>query len=243
MRGMGTIKTEHVLSLATRGYRFNVTTNGSKYGIMEQVRQNLRVQTFSNVDLTKKEVLKSVNFNYINTDYLISQKDFYFLMDFDMVSVENNLYSIFFYNIIKKLVNDRLSEIDNEEVNVRSVGTFSADAISNNIIITDIFLSNGAFITSIEIDFDYVNKYIDLSGLLSLINNRLENKDLVSIEITLTIDGRFDFSNEKYLFDLPMFINCHSMPNDSMYGNEDYLSIVDIFDDIYWNSDFNNFIK
>jgi hypothetical protein len=241
---MNGIQLLHVLNLATRGYRFNVSYDGSEYHITEQYKCGMNIKNNNKSVRNKTDVIKEIKFNFLGRDYIVPNiKEYeFFLTNNNMINNYSGQFNIFFHDTIKFIIGKYLRL---EKELVANVGIMNIDLRKNIVTFSDVFTDGGRFITSLDINIDFVNRYIDIVGLLFVLSKKIvkDRKKLYCVDIILNINNEFNSINDKYLFDLPMFFNCYSEIEDIIDSGEDYLSIYEVFSDKYWEGNFANFIR
>lgn len=253
----GLCNSESILSIFDRNYRFSVSRNIKGFSFTESIRNPYgnNKMNIGSLSQDKEGIINVIDYSRLDKEYKLSNQVEYefFIKDVRTINKDFKLYKIFFYNVIREMIWERIKETqtfdgykipDSLEINlVDTVNFMSIDIPSRMVNFDEIHYSYGRFNDSISIDFEFANKYIDLDKLINLVNSGIENKELIEIEMSLHAHRNFKDNRDDYLFDLPIFMNCHSDPIDPRDSKEDWITTMAIFSNELWDGNYENFIK
>ena len=237
-----TMQSNQVLSLSSRGYRFSASYNGKGYTYREQKRDEdgiLKTKE-SGLITNKNEIINAINFSYLDRQCRFTyEKEHLFLLDsVDMLPKNNDIYNLFFHDKIRELVGDKTNSV------VEKVGMMEVDVYGDKIVLSEIeYVNEPISLDNVEVSFNFVRDYIDIDRLIEIIKISITNKHLMSFQFILHTNSDFNNTVNSFLFDQPIFIDCFSVPNESVGKGEQWLTTFSVFSNNLWNGNFMNFIK
>jgi hypothetical protein len=231
-----------ILNLITNNYRVMIGENHEGYTVTEMVKSEKEGKLVRERRLASKEdCINTLDYSKIDLYSKINKMNLdFFTRDIDQIQYTSKSIKVFYYEAVKKMVENHILVNYNCGASVTDVGFFIVNFEDNAVFVEDVYYDNEKYIDVMEIDMDFARKYLDINHLHQILRDLIPEKEIVDFKMVIEINK--ENSCTKPISDLPVLCNVMTY-DDEEYEKESIIPVTAVFSDMMWRETFRDFIK